>query len=520
MGHSATITPRTKSRHSRKSADPKVRPGASKKGHTKSVKKGTKTKAARRVGSSSEGRRAVRTYRAAVDFLDAQVNYERRPPSSRAKARGVYSLSRIKRLLTELDNPHRAFRSVHIGGTKGKGSTATMLAHMLQNNGLRVGLYTSPHLIDVRERIVVNGETISEAAFAKVIGTIADVVSKCKTDAPTYFEILTAAAFLYFREKKIDIAVVEVGLGGRFDATNVLRPEVCGITNISLDHMAQLGGTLEQIAEEKAGIFKEHIPVVCAPQPKNVKQVLRKAAEKTKSPLLFAGNEAGDQIELSYRFESSRSGGPQARICVTTPTSHFDHLAVPLVGEHQAVNCGVAIGILDQLKNRGFTIDNEAAITGLSKVKLQGRMEMICDEPRVLVDAAHNAASIEALMRAIGQNIPCETTVVIFGCCNDKDIDGMLRQIQLGADKVIFTNIDSSRSADARELGTRFAEISGNGRMAQLSGNLSQALVIAQKAITRDDLICVTGSFYLVSEAKELFANHPHRVESTCSGAI
>jgi dihydrofolate synthase/folylpolyglutamate synthase len=147
-------------------------------------------------------------------------------------------------------------------------------------------------------------------------------------------------------------------------------------------------------------------------------------------------------------------------------------------------------------------------------------MEMICDEPRVLVDAAHNAASIEALMRAIGQNVPCETMVVIFGCCSDKDVDGMLRQIQLGADKVIFTNLDNPRGAEARELAMRFAEISGNSRMAQISGSLSQALETAQKAITRDDLICITGSFYLVSEAKALFADHPHRVESTCSGAV
>lgn len=501
-----------------KTADPKVRPG-DKKILRQPVKKSTKVKLVRE-GAPSNGRKPVRSYRSALDFLNAQVNYERRPPSSRAKARGVYTLTRMKRLLTDLDNPHRAFRSVHIGGTKGKGSTATMLAHMLQNNGLRVGLYTSPHVVDVRERIVIDGEQISESAFAKTVATVAEVVSRYKTDAPTYFEILTAAAFVYFREKKIDIAVVEVGLGGRFDATNVLRPDVCGITNISLDHMAQLGGTLEAIAEEKAGIFKDHVPVVCAPQPKNVKQVLRKHAEKTKSPLLFAGNESGDQIELSYRFESSRAAGPQARICVTTPTSHFDHLAVPLVGEHQAVNCGVAIGILDQLKARGFTIDDEAAIAGLSKVRLQGRMEMICDQPRVLVDAAHNAASIEALMRAIGQNIACETMVLIFGCCNDKDVDGMLRQIQLGADKVIFTNIDSSRSADSRELALRFAEISGNGRMAQISTSLPQALEIAQKAITREDLICVTGSFYLVSEAKALYADHPHRVVSTCSGVV
>lgn len=498
----------------------KADPARARKTAGKPVKKSTKS-AAKPAGKSTKGgRSSIRTFRQALEFLNAQVNYERRPPLNRARARGVFTLARAKRLLADLGNPQKSFKSVHIGGTKGKGSTATMLAAMLQNNALKVGLYTSPHILDVRERISIDGEMISENAFAKAIGQIADIVSGYKSDHPSYFEILTAAAFLYFRDKKVDVAVIEVGLGGRFDATNLIRPEVCGITSISMDHMAILGDKIEEIAEEKAGIFKDNVPVVSAPQPREVKQVLRKAAEKTHSPIFFAGNEPGDEIEFSYRFESSRSAGPQARICISTESSHFDHLAVPMVGEHQAINCGVAIGILDQLKNRGFKIDDELAVAGLARVHLPGRMELVCEEPRVLVDAAHNAASIEALMRAIGQNVSSETMVVIFGCCSDKDVVGMLRQLQLGADKVIFTRINSPRSADPVELSARFAEVSGNSRMAQVSGSLEEALEIAQKAITREDLICITGSFYLVSEAKAFFATHPHRVQSTSTGAI
>lgn len=485
----------------------------------KDVKKSTKS-AVKPAKPRTAARPGIRTFRQAMEFLNAQVNYERRPPLNRARARGIFTLSRAKRLLAELGNPQKSFKSVHIAGTKGKGSTATMLAAMLQNNGMRVGLYTSPHVMDVRERISFDGEMISESSFTKLIAQIAEIVSRYKTDLPSYFEILTAAAFLYFRDKKADVAVVEVGLGGRFDATNLIRPEVCGITSISLDHMALLGDRIEEIAEEKAGIFKESVPVVSAPQAKEVKQVLRKAAEAVGAPILFAGNEPGDEIEFSYRFESSRIGGPQARICVATDTSHFDHLAVPLVGEHQAVNCGVAIGILDQLKNRGFKIDDELSIAGLARVRLPGRMELVCEQPRVLVDAAHNAASIEALMRAIGQNVSCETMVVIFGCCNDKDMPGMLKQLQLGADKVIFTRINSPRSADPKELAAQFAEVSGNSRMAQVSGSLGEAMEIAQKAITREDLICITGSFYLVSEAKTFFSTHPHRVKSTQTGVL
>jgi dihydrofolate synthase/folylpolyglutamate synthase len=440
-----------------------------------------------------------------LEYLDSLVNYERRPPTRRE--RGGITLARTKRLLADLGNPHKTFRSVHIAGTKGKGSTATMLAQMLQNNGLAVGLYTSPHILDIRERICLNGQRISESDMTRVIARVAGLAGAHDDQPSTFFEVLTVAAFQYFSEKRVDIAVVETGLGGRLDATNVLLPEVCALTNISYDHMAQLGSTLEEIAAEKAGIFKGSVPVVSAPQPESVKKVLKKAAMEVGAPLYFAG----EDIAFSYRFESSRTGGPQARICVSTPTCHFDHLAVPLVGKHQAVNCGVAVAVLDQLRNRGLSLDDEASVAGLAKVSLEGRMEMICEEPRVLADGAHNAASIEAVMRAIGQNVPYDSMVVIFGCCVDKDINGMLKLIQLGADKVIFTQIKSLRAADPAELAVRFSDLSG--RMAQCAQSLPEALEIAQKAITREDLICITGSFYLVSEAKTLFANHPHRVK-------
>ncbi|MCG8403848.1 MAG: bifunctional folylpolyglutamate synthase/dihydrofolate synthase [Phycisphaerales bacterium] len=437
--------------------------------------------------------------------MGSRINYERRP--MRRHERGTLTLDRMKRLLKDLDNPQNSFRSVHIAGSKGKGSTATMLAQMLMGNDLKVGLYTSPHILDIRERIVINDELITKPALTKLIAKISEVSAQYD-DQPTYFEILTAAAFLHFAERQVDVAVIETGLGGRFDATNVLKPEACAITNISIDHTPELGDSLESIAAEKAGVFKSKVPIVSAPQTKEVKKVLKKAADASGSDLHFAG----DDIRFSYRFESSRNAGPQARICVTTPTSHFDHLLVPLVGEHQAVNCGVALGLLDQLKNRGFELNDESSINGLANVQLQGRMEMLCDKPRVLGDGAHNAASIEALMRAIGQNVPYDSMVVIFGCFADKDIEGMLKLIRLGADKVIFTRVKSPRTADPEVLASTFANISG--RMAQVAPSLADALEIAEKAVTREDLICVTGSFYLVSEAKEHFADHPHRAMS------
>jgi len=401
--------------------------------------------------------------------------------------------------MSALGNPHRAYKTVHVAGTKGKGSTASMLAAMLRGCGLKVGLYTSPHLIDIRERIMVNGQMISEAGFARTVAAVAAVTKRAKVLDPTYFEIMTAAAFKHFANEEVAIAVVEVGLGGRLDATNVINPDVVGITSISYDHILQLGSTIESITREKAGVIKKRVPVISAPQPEKVREVLRSAAAAMDAPLRFAD----EGVDFSYRFEFSRTAGRHARICLTTPNSKFEHVHVPLLGEHQAVNCAVALGLLDVLKRNGVPVDDQAAMIGLSQVNLPGRMQMISEQPRVLVDGAHNAASVDALMRAIGQNITYESMVVIFACQKDKDVSGMIRRVQLGADKVIFTSTGSPRSAEPAELAAQYIEHSG--KMAQVANTLADAMRIALSAVTREDLICITGSFYLVAEAMRKF---------------
>jgi dihydrofolate synthase/folylpolyglutamate synthase len=225
---------------------------------------------------------------------------------------------------------------------------------------------------------------------------------------------------------------------------------------------------------------------------------MKKMAADMKSPLLFAG----DEIEFSYRVESSRSEGCHTRVCLTTPTSKFEHLAVPVLGEHQAINCGLALALLDVLKQKGMKIDDKQALYGLDKVYLPGRMELIRNEPRILVDGAHNAASIKALIRGVGQHIPYDSMVMIFGCAGDKDIKGMMEQIATGADKLIFTKSSTSpRAADPHELAEAYAEMT-DGRIAQVTHSLKQALEIAYSAVSREDIICITGSFYLVGEAK------------------
>lgn len=458
-------------------------------GHSKVIRK-----------TSRKNRKPSRTYDSALKYLFSQTDYEQ---MLRVRYnRDTFSLTRMRALMKSLGDPHKDIRSVHIAGTKGKGSTATMLASMLQACGYRVGLYTSPHITDIRERIQINGQMISQAALTRLICRVEPFIEGMADDKPTFFEIFTGMAFCHFLDEKVDVAVVETGLGGRLDSTNVLRPAVCGFTSISMDHMHQLGATLSKIAAEKAGILKSNTPAVSVPQDPEAKRVLKRIAKESKARLMFTG----EDIEFSYRVESSRQDGCHTRICLTTPRSRFEHLPVPLLGEHQALNCGLALALLDQLKDQGLQIDDQAAIQGLSGVYLPGRMEMVHQDPRVLVDGAHNAASMRALMRAIGQHIPYDSMVMVFGCAADKDIAGMIAEIATGADKVIFTQASNNpRAAKPKDLADAYEEFTG--RVGQVTENLRDAIRVAHSAVSREDLICICGSFCLVGEAKFILGN-------------
>ncbi len=451
---------------------------------------------------------AFQTYQKAIEYLFDRTDYE--------KAEIVrynvttFSLERMENLLSLLGNPHLKYPTVHIAGTKGKGSTATMLARMLEANGYKVGLYTSPHLLTLNERIAVNSEMVSEDEIRDLMNRAYAAIEKMsKTDAPTFFEIFTALAFMHFVDKAVDIAVIETGLGGRLDSTNVIQPQVVGITSLSIDHMMQLGNTIDKIAMEKAGVIKKGVPVVTVQQDPEAMSVLRAQALSLKADLTVTGSDN----DFSLRFETSREHGPHTRICLTTPTSKFEHLRVPLHGKHQAINCGLALAMLDKLRSLGYNIDNEKASAGLDKVYMPGRMEMICEDPKIMIDAAHNAASIRALIHAIGQNIPYDSMIVIFGCNSDKDIVGMLKELQYGADKVIFTRSNSPKAVSPSDLADMYTEICG--KMCQYAPSLGQALQIANSAVSREDLICITGSFYLIGQAKTRFQTKPEPVLTT-----
>ncbi len=445
-----------------------------------------------------KSKKAFRTYKEAISYLFERTDYERQ---QRVRYNiTTFSLKRMEKLLSLLGNPHRKINTAHIAGTKGKGSTATMLARMLEANDYTVGLYTSPHVVHLHERIAVNSKMINRSEMLGLLNRVHEPVEKMsKTDQPTFFEIMTALAFMYFADRKVDIGIIETGLGGRLDSTNVVRPQVVGITSLSIDHQQQLGQTISSIAEEKAGVFKRGVPAVTVEQEPAAMNVLRSQANAIKAPLSVTGSD----IDFSHRFETSREEGPHTRICLTTATSRFEHLKVPLFGRHQAINCGLALAMLDKLKSNGYNIDNEKAAQGLLGVSLIGRMEMIFYDPRILIDAAHNAASIQALIQAIGQNIPYDSMVVIFGCNSDKDVHGMLNALQYGADKVIFTRSNSPKAMSPDDLAEIYAEICG--KMYQTATSLGEALSLAKSAVGKEDLICITGSFYLIGQAKLRF---------------
>lgn len=451
-------------------------------------------------------------FQAALDWLYDRINVERARPSQLDKH--VFKLERMRALMEVLGDVHRAFRSVHVAGSKGKGSTCEMTASCLQGCGYTVGLYTSPHLVDIRERIRINRQVIPEDDFTRLVAKVSAAAEKVSKDhgEATFFELLTALCFLHFAEQAVDIAVIEVGLGGRLDATNVITPEVAAITSIQLEHKEILGDTLEKIAREKAGIFKPGVPALTYAQQPSVMTVFREVAAEVGCPLF----ELGKEIDFSYRFEANNELGPHVRVCLNSNRSNFEHLPVPLKGEHQAHNAGLALAIVDKLRERGFDTPERKVATGLAATPNHGRLEFVWDQPRILVDGAHNPESIGALMRSIGSHVRYDSMVVIFGCAADKDIPGMLTKLSTGADKIIFTRSDNNpRAVDPRDLQRKFSEVSH--KMTQITPDLKSALNLAARAVGRDDLICVTGSFYLAGEAKKLLLekkNKPAEVKA------
>ena len=470
---------------------------------------GSTSRSRSRRASSSKTRRAdvdFPNYSAATRWLYDHIDLERARPN-RVDPK-VFKLERMRSIMEALGNPEQSLRCVHVAGTNGKGSVTAMLSSALQHCGCAVGVYTSPHLVDLRERIQINGEMITHAHFTDALTQVAKVTEKLPAEygSPTFFELVTATAFVYLAEQAVDIAIIETGLGGRLDSTNIITPLVSAITGIGLDHTQYLGDTVEAIAKEKAGIMKPGVPSLTIPQDDEIVEAMRAVATEIGSPFEVLGAE----IEFSYRFEASPQLGPHTRVGLSTDRSVFEHVPVPLPGEHQAKNCGLVLAIVDRLTECGYALPAAKVIQGLEKTEAPGRMEVLATQPRVLLDGAHNPMAVRSLIRSIGAHVPYDSMVMIFGCAADKDVDEMLRQLALGGDKIIFTKARGNpRACEPADLASRFAEISP--KMFQTADSLKDAISIASRAASRDDLICVTGSFYLVGEAKKLLADKGSR---------
>jgi dihydrofolate synthase/folylpolyglutamate synthase len=466
---------------------------------------GATRKKSTRKSSRPQRRADFENYHAALKYLHEHIDLER-VRTSRLDPETL-KLDRIDAVMRALGSPQDELRALHVAGTNGKGSVVAMLAACLRGCGYTVGAYTSPHLTDIRDRIQIDDHAITHPAFVSLMSDVAraaDSIPK-KLGPPTFFELLTALAFLRFATQAVDIAVLEVGLGGRLDATNIITPIACGLTAISEDHTQLLGSTVEEIAREKAGIFKPDVPAISIPQDAAVKKTLRAVAAEVGAPLEILG----DDIEFSHRFEASPQLGPHTRVGLSTDRIVFEHVPVPIPGEHQALNCGLVLALLDKLLENGFSIPEPNVIEGLAATHRPGRMELVASEPRILLDGAHNPAALSALIRSIGAHVPYDSMIMIFGCSADKDVDELLRRVALGADKVIFARARGNpRAAEPDELARRFSELSG--KMHQVADSLEDALSIASRGASRDDIVCVTGSFYLVGEAKKLLQKLGH----------
>ena len=466
-------------------------------GNTAKTTKQTTTKK-KRSRSTKPKDGAITTYRSAKEWLFGLIDVER-TRASRVNP-DVFKLDRMSALLAKLDNPQDDLKCIHIGGTNGKGSTVLMLDSALRACGLTVGVYTSPHMEDVRERISVGGVPISQHLFAQHMLKIQEAANALpkKHGSPTFFEAMTALSFLHFTEQAVDLAIVEVGLGGRLDSTNVIQPLVSAVTRVDQDHTQFLGSTLEEIAREKAGIFKGGVPALTMPQEKGIVDVMRSIAEEAGTTLEVVS----DDIDFSHRFEAGERTGPHVRIGLSTERRIFEHIPVPLAGEHQAFNCGLVLAIIDRLSASGYELPEPAIVEGLAKTVAPGRMELAWKEPRVLLDGAHNPSAMAALVRTLGSAMPYDSMVMVFGCSSDKDVDAMLEEVAKGADKVVFTKAKGNpRAADPHDLAKRFESMSH--KMHQVGETIDDALKTAAKASGRGDLIVVTGSFFLVGETKK-----------------
>lgn len=470
-------------------------------------------------------------YQSALEYLYELTDYEKERIARYDPA--TLDLSRVQRVLARLGNPHQRFPSIHIAGTKGKGSVAATCASVLHAAGLRTGLYTSPHLHTFRERIQVNRELIPPDVLAGLVEESRPVLDT--EPELTTFEAITVLAFVYFVQQQVDFAVIEVGLGGRLDATNVITPQVAIITSLSLDHTYLLGNTLADIAQEKAGIIKPGIPTVCEPQNPEALAVIQQICAERGSQLTLVGR------EWVWHASSGTPASPETKgsldsqlfdLCHTQDPSLLDGTySIPLLGHHQVNNAVAAIAALDLLQRGGTPVQPHHIHQGVANVRWPGRFEILERDLPLVVDCAHNGDSVSKLVAALEDWFPGRRWTFVLGASNDKDVPGMLRALAPWTHRLLATQSSHPRAMPSKqvaelaseilaEAGAPLVEITatsdvGSALNLALRGSDSEhgAPNVPQDGEQREtgeqvSPICVTGSIFVVADAREVWALH------------
>lgn len=434
-------------------------------------------------------------------FWYGLINFEHRLPTP-----DDFKLDRMRKVLDLLGNPEKKLKFVHVAGSKGKGSTSAMLAAILARQGFRTGLYTSPHLFFVEERFSIDGQNIHADSLDLILAQIRAVIGfpDCKSlgFVPTFFEVATVVAFLHFLENKVDVAILEVGLGGRLDSTNICNPLLSIITSISLDHEKQLGPTLLHIAREKAGIIKPGVPIISGVSNSGPDRVIQDIATTMGSKLIQANVDFTWEYHPGI-FKHNMVVAPSVQI--KSHKKQWPWMDMVLLGEHQAANAALVVCAIEELRLLGFVISDEAVSWGLSNTKWPARMQVMCQSPWVVVDCAHNRASAAALVQTLKESFPEVPRVLLFGASSDKDISGMFQEFSGIFNKVIFAqSINSPRAAKPAEL----LEIWGQNRASEtfLSETLEEAGRKAFFSTPNPGILCITGSVFLAGEISPILS--------------
>jgi len=455
--------------------------------------------------------RFVETYEEAVAYLFGRINYEYVLAGSYSTQ--DFKLDRMRQLLSFLGNPHERVPAVHIAGTKGKGSTAVMVAEILCAAGYRTGLFTSPHVSAFEERMTVDGVSPERQQVVDLVNRVAGAVDRLDRSAglmhPTFFEITTAMAWLFFADEDVERAVIEVGLGGRLDSTNICRSDVCIITNIGRDHTAQLGNTLTKIAFEKAGIVKPGIPVLSGVGVAAPRAVVAETCRAKGAPLLELGQ------EIRYHRSDEVDGAAQTVVTansnetvldVETPGQTWTRVPVRLCGAHQHANAALAVAAVNVLRQQGERIPIDAVRRGMAAVCAPLRIEVLRHRPTVIVDAAHNGDSARALTTTLDTHFRARRRILIFAATRDKDVAGLVRLLLPKFETTILSQYTSNpRGLPVDQLECVVQSVGGAGY--HLAEDAASAWKLAAQLAEREDLVCATGSFYFAAEMRALLAD-------------